>query len=886
MSGTVEIFEELFNRAPDLMFLVSFDGSLIDVNQCAVDRLGYTRDELLSMTTFDLDTGMSQVLQDTLLNELMDQDHIRFDAVISTCDQELFPVEIVSRIIRFNDQKVVFSIARDTTVRKRTQKLLEVKNHTLQEAEKLAHVGSFVINMLTNECIASDEWCRIHGVTNRRLTVTELSDIAHPEDHPRISKAMHDAQSTMNPFDLTHRIIRRNDGKIRFVRARGRRIVNDQGEDHFYCTSQDVTSEMELLDQLYASEKLFRDLFNKLPEGLLMTQSYHEPFTMVNDTACRMLGYTQHELLKLTPKDIHPSSVDKETEAHFLDQTITEKTVSDHPVLKKDGTVFPVDINTVSLTIEGTPYQVGVFRDVSERSQADENRRLLSSAIGQVPESIVITDSKGKIKFVNSSFEKTTGFSEEEALGNDLLFLLTSDSADKHSDAIKNMLSKRMVWAGRLVSKHKSDREITEDATISPVLNANNELIGWISVRRDVTEELFKEKLQRQSQKLEALGRLAGGIAHDFNNVLQSVIGFAELVHRQLNTKQITEQSQEYTEEIIKAGRRASELIKQILLFSRQKEQEMKPLMMSILLKEAIKLLRSALPSNVKIVQRIDNHVPRVVVDPVQIHQLLTNLGTNAWEAMDETGGTIFFTVSGVNLSDSECRLWSGLTAGQYTRIDIEDTGKGIEPATLERIFEPYFTTKANSGGSGLGLAVVHGIVKAHGGDIRVVRSDSTGTLISIVFPAFLEEKTRTKKPLTLKETLYRGNEHLLIVDDDVSILNYLRILLKRYGYRVTEMSSSSKALSLFLETPEIFDAVIADVTMPQMSGFEMLAQMRKIRPELPTILCTGYSQTIDRATAEKQGIDRFMYKPVDPASMLKTLRVLLDNDLKGNSDD
>jgi PAS domain S-box-containing protein len=385
-----------------------------------------------------------------------------------------------------------------------------------------------------------------------------------------------------------------------------------------------------------------------------------------------------------------------------------------------------------------------------------------------------------------------------------------------------------------------------------------------------------KEKLEamlQRSQKMEAIGTLAGGIAHDFNNILGAILGYAELVKTKLSPDHPAMGMQN---QIVNAAIRAKDLVQQILLFSRQSKQEMKPLQPDVVIKEAIELLRSTIPATIEIKQDIPNGLGAILADSTQIHQIIMNLCTNAYHAMKEKGGIIGIRLSEKKILPDEY-LFSELTPppGSYLFLEISDTGHGMDKATLEKVFDPYFTTKKTGEGTGLGLSVVHGIVKNCGGELKIYSEPGQGTNVHIYFPKL---KTYDHIPTDPQQTIIQtGTERILLVDDDPAILDMLKQSIETLGYQVTAFHNSREALDEFTNTQTNYDMVITDMTMPEMTGFELSKQIFKQDPDMPIVLCTGYSELITKEKAKVIGIKAFIMKPVLLEVLSRTIREVLD---------
>jgi signal transduction histidine kinase/CheY-like chemotaxis protein len=399
----------------------------------------------------------------------------------------------------------------------------------------------------------------------------------------------------------------------------------------------------------------------------------------------------------------------------------------------------------------------------------------------------------------------------------------------------------------------------------------NGKPIGSVINIRDITEQKGIEDQLQQALKMESIGTLAGGIAHDFNNILGIIIGNAELALDDIPEK---ERARFNLEEIREASQRAKDVVKQLLSFARKTELEQKPIRLIPVVKDSIKLLRAAIPVSIEIRQNIDNTFDTIFADSTQIHQLMLNLCTNATHAMEDTGGILEIGIKNVVLDEVSAALYPDLTAGEYINLTISDTGPGISPEIRERIFDPYFTTKEIGKGTGMGLSVVHGIVKNYGGAVSVESELGKGTKFYIYFP--LIEKESMIETKTVKE-LPTGNERILFVDDDKSIIYVGRYRLERLGYQVETKNNPVEALELFRTNPDQFDLVITDMAMPQMTGVQMMKEMLKIRPDMPIILCTGFSEKIDEKKAKELGAAEYVDKPLDKHDFAFKIRNVLD---------
>ena len=420
--------------------------------------------------------------------------------------------------------------------------------------------------------------------------------------------------------------------------------------------------------------------------------------------------------------------------------------------------------------------------------------------------------------------------------------------------------------------------------SLSGIVEDGHLMRAW-GVQREITERKQSETRQakleaqlRQAQKMEAIGTLAGGIAHDFNNILGAIIGYSELATFDLED---IHPAQSHLAEVLRAGNRAKELVRQILTFSRQEEHERKPIHLQPVLDEALKLLSATLPSTIEIRRQIDPQVSPILGDATQIHQVMMNLGTNAWHAMNEQAGILEVRLTGFYVDSDFTQTHAGLREGRHVRLMISDTGCGMDRNTLERVFEPFFTTKAPGAGTGLGLAVVHGVVKRHEGAISVYSEPGKGTTFNLYFPAY---ETETQIAVPESTSIPKGHgERILFVDDEAPLATLSKVMLERLGYSVTVQTSSLEALATFSAQADQFDLVITDQTMPNLSGADLARLMMEIRPGLPVILATGYSTTINPEKAKAIGIRELLQKPNTTQTLSEAIRRVLGPNGKDN---
>ena len=523
---------------------------------------------------------------------------------------------------------------------------------------------------------------------------------------------------------------------------------------------------------------------------------------------------------------------------------------------------------------------VALFENISQRKQAQEKlleseeRFRLSFYIS--PDAININRLEdGLFVDINEGFTKLTGFTRGDVIGRTSLEIgIWSRREDR--EALLRGLKEQGYYENLEADFQRKDGSVGRGLMSARVIHLQG-APHILSITRDITERkraeeerrMLEVRLQR-AEKMEAIGTLAGGIAHDFNNILMAMIGFTELAR----IEEDREARHECLAQVMVACKRAKDLVNQILTFSRMQETEKQPVQITPVIKEGIKLLRSSIPSTIKIREAIENKPTVVIADPTQIHQVLMNLCTNSAHAMRQSGGVLEISLKQEEIGRGSAPAAHGLAPGRYAKLTVSDTGQGIDEASLDRIFDPFYTTKRQGEGTGLGLSVVYGIVKRSGGTVEAASKPGQGTTITVYLPlaAPSRETVAGAEP-----EVAGGTERVLFVDDEAMLAELAGRVLRSLGYRVTTRTSSIEALELFRARHGDFDLVITDMTMPNMTGADLAREMLAIRPGLPVILCTGYSEIMTAEQARQLGIRGYVMKPLTRREIAKAVRSALD---------
>jgi PAS domain S-box-containing protein len=504
--------------------------------------------------------------------------------------------------------------------------------------------------------------------------------------------------------------------------------------------------------------------------------------------------------------------------------------------------------------------------------ESEERYRITLEGMVDAVSIQVITDTR--YLYVNKAFCDITGFSHEEIIGKTPFDLNLPLAPEDHDNYIECILTRTPKRRQEVQYRMRDGTFLYALLSCTPVQYRGEECA--VVVMTDITalkeSEESKKRLEiqlAQTRKMEALGTLAGGFAHDFNNILTAILGFTELA---ILDASASGKVQKYLDDALKSGKRAKELLSQILAFSRHGTGKYAPITLSYPIKESLVRLRSMIPMNIEIKQSLTTS-GKVMADPSQINQMMINLSLNAARAMEATEGKLEVSLDEVQLDDDALSL--NLPKGQYLRLAISDTGPGMPPEIMEHIFEPYFTTKRQGNGSGMGLAVVHGIVKRHGGAITCRSTPGKGTTFEIYLPEAISKEEREEPHIRME--MPTGTEEILFIDDEPALVELAQILFESLGYHVTATTSSNEALDLFRNDPARFALVVTDMMMPEMMGDKLAAEMMEIRPNIPVILYTGYSEHISEEKAKSMGIRELILKPFAMRDMSHVIRKILD---------
>jgi PAS domain S-box-containing protein len=636
---------------------------------------------------------------------------------------------------------------------------------------------------------------------------------------------------------------------------------------------------------LRESERKYRTLADS-GQALIWTSGTDKLCDYFNIPWLRFTGKTlEQELGNGWTEGVHPDDFDRCLQTYVSAFDRREKFSMVYRLRRADGEYrWLLDDGTPRFDSAGTFLgYIGHCLDITEQQQniealrqsEEKYRRIVQTA----QEGIWAMDSRMETTFVNPRLAEMLGYTPEAMLGRPIDDFIYPDDLEDHKLRVRERKQGKDGHYQRRL-QHREGHFVWTQVSATAIVDDAGQFNGSFCMFTDISDHKLQEEERKQlqaqlqqAQKMEAIGTLAGGIAHDFNNILSAILGYAEMARDKIPKD--TPAARDLTR-VLTAGARGAALVEQILTFSRQATGERVLVQPALVIKEAFKLLRPSLPTTIAIDHDIASDTQSILADPTQIHQILINLCTNALHAMEQSGGTLTITLQDHHAEDEQHQNQSKVPRGRFVVLSVADTGTGISPEIRERIFDPYFTTKDAGKGTGMGLAIIHGIVTSYGGFITCASGAGQGTTFRVFFPAVEAQEATAVKPMDM--TPAGNRERILYVDDEADLVEMNTTMLERLGYQVTARSNSLEALQTFHDQPDRFDVLITDQTMPMMTGADLARRVLEVRPQMPIILCTGYSNLVDAEQAQALGIRAFAMKPITRQQMAVLLRTVLDN--------
>ena len=763
---------------------------------------------------------------------------------------------------------------------KRTEEELRENERRFRKIFEEGMYGIIIADSEGHYLSANAAFCRMVGYTSEELSSLKVADITHPD---------HIAQDAETFSKLREGRIHSRRMEKRYLTKSGDSIWADvtvscirdeQGKVLYFLNMiQDITERREKDVALRESEALYRTALESSNDAACILHKGR--YLYANQKFLDTFGITLDELRQLPHGTLtHPDDRERIQDYHRKNmQGEPAPTRVEFRGLKKDGTPIYFEASVSLISYQGEKAQLSFLRDITARKLAElalkQSEERYRTMVESIADSYFELDLRGRYTFVNDALCRQLGYSRDEVMSLDYRTVTSPEDSKKLAQLYNEIYRTDTPKMTTYQIKNKQGEPRDREVYVSLMRDATGNPVGFRGIGRDVTErkrmEDERKKLTErlhQSQKMEAIGTLAGGIAHDFNNILATIMGYTELIKIKLKGRDL----EEYLDQLLKACIRARDLINQILTFSRQKDKEVKPLNLEPVLSETMKLLRATIPSTIAIGVHIDPRPYPVMADSTEIYQIIMNLCTNAAYAMRDKGGTLEISLQNIEIVQPEGET-ADLQPGRYIELKVSDTGVGMEQEIIERIFDPFFTTKERGKGTGLGLSVVYGIVKQYGGAILVRSKPGLGSVFRIYLPAL---EIETAAPERKEMEMPHGSGRILFVDDEEALVEIARQMMEYLGYEVVTASNGTQALEIFRREPGRYNLVITDMTMPGMTGLNLAREILRLRPDLPVLICTGYSETLTEEIAQQSGIREILTKPLSMDKLARVLKKML----------
>ncbi len=720
-----------------------------------------------------------------------------------------------------------------------SEQILE-QQHFLARAQQVALMGNWELDRGAKYLQWSDQVFDIFEIEKTQFGASYDAFLAaiHPQDRDVVTKVYEASVADHTFYHVIHRLLMA-DGRIKYISVHGDTDYDSQGNPlRSYGTAQDITRQRKIEHELQRS----RFALDSSPDAFFLYDPRVGRFVDVNNTACQQLGYTRGELLEMNPLSfalVEPDALERIFQQLQTGEIEVGRSVCRYR--RKDGSEFPVEALVRRFEMEGELFFVAIARDVSSRLKSEALMRQLSTAIQQSVESVMVTDVHSVIEYVNPAFTRITGYSYDDVIGKSPAVLNSgAQSPDFYKQLWGTILSGE-IWHGSLTDKRQNGEYYPAMMSITPIKDEQDNITHFVSLQQDMSDYSKLERQFLQAQKMEAMGTLVGGIAHDFNNVIAAIQGNAYLARIKLDEGS---KAFEKVKNIEKLGTQAGDMVRQLLTFARKDNVDMKVFNINSFMKEAYKLTQAAIPENIEYQSHICADNLMVNGDATQLQQLLMNLLNNARDAVESVAEPLICCKLELFSADSCFRKkYSDLKAEQFAHISVSDNGHGIAQYRLDKVFEPFFTTKGAGKGTGLGLAMVYGVVEAHQGIIEVdseVGSEvGSGTTMHIYLPVM--QKQAVKELIGQSEISKGHGQLLLLVDDDENIRQATGEVLKALGYKVMVASDGGEALDCYNKHRQDIDLIISDIIMPRVGGIELLRQIREADEHVRVIFITGY---------------------------------------------
>ena len=869
-------YRDMFNATADALVLRDADFRIVDVNPAYLKMTGLPREQVIGRDSVLAFKAPPEVLASIKARhrEVLDGAAVNTEVQRIAHGGAVVDLELRCIPLQYQGRPHVLYICRDISERKQAETALRASEEQYRAIFNAAADGMVLRDADFRIVDVNPAFLAMSGYSREELLGRDRL-ITNPAESEAVIRALHRRALGGEPVQLE--IESRPRGGPRFDMELRGVPIRYRGSPHVLYIGRDISERKRAEAALRASEEQYRAIFNAAQDALVLRDSDFR-IVDVNPAFVAMSGYSRAEVvdqdrLTTSPPETGPAI-----------RGLHARALAGEPVLieaqhrRKDGTPFDMELRGTSIRYGGRPHVLYMGRDISERKRAEDALRASEeqyrSIFNATTDALVLRDAQARIVDVNPAFLEMSGYTREEVVGNDRWIFALPELSARAKEMHGRVIAGESVHF-EIKARRKDGTLIDVEMHAAPIRYRG--VAHALGMARDITAKKLAEAERaqlevqlRQAHKMEAIGHLTGGIAHDFNNILTGILGYARLAAERPAAAGDPKLARAL-EEVELACSRARELIQQMLIFSRGRRGAPRVIALAPLVRQSIRLLRSSFPSTLEIAAELSADAPAALLDPVQADQVLMNLCINARDAMLGQG-TVRISLRPVTLLDAVCASCRARVAGNFVQLAVADGGPGIRPDIMDRMFEPFFSTKDLGQGTGMGLSIVHGIVHESGGHI-VVETGPGGAEFRLLFPAFSADAGSDEPaPRRAPFTPPRLSGRVLLVDDEDVVASFMCERLQGWGLDVTASSSAAEARELFARAPQNYDMVVTDYAMPRMNGLELARALRAMRPALPLILYSGYADSIPEAQLHIAGVE-LLHKPIDESALLAALR-------------